>query len=1383
MKVNRVDVRTSRVMMRWLMPVLALEVVFGLGQSWSAAATPLEPFPPDEHTLLLYHFDDGQGPVAADASRHGDDGEVHGAEWTAGRFGGALHFDGVDDSVFRKATAAMDGLKQLTVECWFKQENPEGRQFLLGKDVTFHFDLSDGLATSLSLYHRGATEANADGLRHQQLGVGLGAVRYRRWRHLAATFDGQRVSFFLDGVLRGRQAGARDFLLGVDSRGTWVGCYVGQDFWFHGKIDEVRVSDCVRYDPESRLQVGQSAFSFPAPPQRPHAVRVPQQTGQAELRLSLKKRYGANAAGWVALKAPGRAAVIVGQFDLAGVADGGEAQFTCDVSDELVAGDGCYIVGLEETGGGGYFAVAEASLVAGDTTLATWSGSAASRRTFSPTILVPLRVHDPPAAAPSRILLVPESVDRWAGNLEFDRDSQDGPLCLFGEGLAEFWLDVPAPQTYRVELCYAAPVATPCDLVIDGVDLHPFHMAARNRTGGGTPRNAFWEYQGTVNLSAGLHWIRLEGVLPEIVALRLEPIAASDQPPIPWQRFPVPAAHFLARAGESWPAESRLGLPLETSLAVSGPSGQRELHFSTTFANTNPRELFAGDVVRLWRRGTWDLEPFGRLRFGFRGQATGHVVALWAVDLKGDEKLLWRQRDSRAETQEIVVPISFEGNDVFDPGHVTALCLELDEGQTRAAQENAFSAVLVEPVFEHRDVIVPPKDYAAMLDLARQSLAAVKTDDTPGAESLVAPRFQPWTQPVVPEVHPRYATIEPKPVTRATLGYALHCTGARSIDPTTLDQFHKFYDFGDVCWPHIGICPQRRDFANEEDYRAALARMEQQLEEVRRRGLYVFDIWGYVPRNDNYPARIAPEHREILCRVMNDRFLGFDNGEQDGRYIGGYASSGPHTNRREGWEDFVRWDEEICRDSQNYMNATGSLNFSHYYGERNCRTLGLETAQGLPSDTLMFAFLRGAGKEYGRLLTQATSIWNRFGYNVYSGRRTEGAGGYGAGPNKGCSLSLHRRLFLTSYLSGHSIVGTETSQFTADQGPDGDPELSPLGRQHLDLNAWFQRHPDRGVMYTPVALMLDFYHGWNMPRHLYRGDLYKIWGKFPYEKGDYLIDGLFRMIWPGYEDCSYLRSERGFLTSTPYGDIFDVITHRCHPEILRQYAAIMLLGDVEMTPEVVQHLTEFVRDGGDLLLDANLAQALPETLSGLRFGEVAKGYLSHSLVTGETFEEQPYSYTRATLAGATTLLVNEQGRPLLTVNRVAGGRVVVCTADRWMSDPLTYRVPEIVHLTPPHQLLRGVQAVLADYFGSFSPVTVEPPGPGITVCCYADDPQRLLVGLMNHDLFADWQGKLHVRLAPITAVRDILHERELPAQHPLPLTIPAGDAAILDMRL
>ena len=590
------------------------------GGSILQAMPQLEPHQTDEHTRLLYHFDEGQGSTARDASQHASDGEIRGAEWTAGRFGAALRFDGVDDCVFRQLTPTIEGLRQLTVECWFQQERSDGRQFLLGKDVTFHFDLSDGSGTSLSLYNRGGVVANADGLPHQQLGLGLGPVRYGRWHHLAATFDGQQVSFFLDGVLRGRQAGARDFLLGAESRGLWIGCYVGQDFWFSGKIDEVRVSDCVRYDPGSQLQIGQTAFEVPRSTPRTRTVRTPLVTGKAQLQLTLRKLYGPSASGFVSLKSPGKPAAIVGPYDLAGVSDQSETQRTWDVSDEVL-GDGCYIVGLEETGGGGYFAVTEASLKTGDTGLATWSGQVSSRRTFAPPILIPLRVGATPAETPRRIVLLPDGVDRWSGDLDFSRETANEPPSVFGEGQVEFWLDVPAQQTYEVVLRYAAPVARPCDLVIDGNDLHPFHMAARNRTGGSTPYQAFWEHQGFVCLSPGLHWIRLQDVLPEIVALRLEPVADLPRPQVPWQRYPVPAANALAQSSDPWTAETLFGQPRDALVAIGANSDPAALQFSVNFTNTDRHELFGGDGVRMWLRGAWDLEPFGRLSFRFQGQS------------------------------------------------------------------------------------------------------------------------------------------------------------------------------------------------------------------------------------------------------------------------------------------------------------------------------------------------------------------------------------------------------------------------------------------------------------------------------------------------------------------------------------------------------------------------------------------------------------------------------------------------------------------------------------------------------------------------------------------------------------------------------------------
>lgn len=1339
------------------------------------------PFQTDSQTVLLYHFDDTAGTVAQDSSGCGYDGELRGPSWSTGRFGGGLRFDGVDDSVFRQLTPKMEGLRALTVECWLQQERPAGRQFLVGRDVSFHFDFSEGSSTSLSLYNQGGAVPNAEGKPHIHLGAGLGVVRSGRWHHVAATFDGQQISFFLDGILRGRQPGGRDFLLGVPSRGLWIGCYVGQDFWYSGTLDEVRLSSCVRYDPENKLQVGEAAFTLPAPPLRERSVRTPQLTGVSELSVSLQRLHGPPAAGTLALKAPGKPATLVGTFDLANTAEGATTQITCDVSDE-VKGQGRYVLGVELADGAGYLAVTSATLSSSDTELSHWSGTAPSRRTFSPPILIPLAVGDEPATQQNPLLLTPDLLDRWNGAVEFLPAAGDLPAWLSGTGLAEYWIDIPHEQDYAVSLRYAAISPLPCDLIVDGVDLHPFHMAARNSTGGATPVQAFWERQGQIRLTPGLHWIRVEGILPEIVALRLEPVSTPPQATMPWQRDTVPKPDWMNQL-ESWTANCRGGQPQDASVAATTTVDAQdiELHFAVTFQNTNRQDLFAGDIVSLESACAWDLEPFGRLSFHFEGQGSGHVVSLVLRDIQGNERLIWRQRDASAGGMDVVVPVLFEGNDVFDAGRVRQVCLVLDEGNTRPGEINSFRGSLSRLRWERRDVLILPVDYDTSVREARSRLAGLP-DPLEPTTPLVAPPFRPWTRPVIPEEHPRFASTSPAPVTRATLGYELHCTGARSIDASTLDQFHKDYDFGDVCWPHIGICPQRKDFATDADYAAALRRMEEQLIAVRDRGLFLFDVWGYVPFDNNYPARVAPEHREILLRVFGDRFLGFDNGEQDGRYIGGFASAGQHTNRREGWDDFVRWDEMVCNDSQNYMNATGSLNFSHYYGERNCRTLGLETAQGLPSDTLMFSFLRGAGKEYGRLLTQATSVWNRFGYNMYHGRRTESPGGYGYGPNKGCSLSLHKRLFLSSYLGGHSIVGSETAQFTADVLPNGAPELSPLGRQHLELRDWFRKHPDRGVMFTPVAIMLDFYHGWNMPRHLYRGDMYKIWGKFSYEKGDYAIDGLFRMIWPGYEDCSYLRNERGFLTPTPYGDIFDVVTNRCPPEVLNQYAAVMLMGDVEMTPALVKNLTAFAAQGGDVLLTASQAQTLPDSLHGLAFGQTHKGLLTHDPVSGETWEEPPYTYQELTCRSATPLLTSESGAPLITATSVARGRIVVCAVDHWVTDSLTYRAPEIVHLNPPYRWLRGVQAVLNHYFASFNPIIVDPPGLGVTCCCFTDDSRRMLVGLFNNDLFAKYQGTVQLRLGTPQSVRSTLRDQELNARSVLPVTISAGDVEVLELK-
>jgi len=313
--------------------------------------------------------------------------------------------------------------------------------------------------------------------------------------------------------------------------------------------------------------------------------------------------------------------------------------------------------------------------------------------------------------------------------------------------------------------------------------------------------------------------------------------------------------------------------------------------------------------------------------------------------------------------------------------------------------------------------------------------------------------------------------------------------------------------------------------------------------------------------------------------------------------------------------------------------------------------------------------------------------------------------------------------------------------------------------------------------------MLDFYSGWTVPRHLYRSDKYKIWGKLPYEKGDYMADQVFRMVWPGYEDASYLRNERGFVCDTPFGDMFDVVTNRCGLDALRQYTSVMLLGDVEMTPDAQANLTRFVEEGGDLLIDARTARRLPADFTGLTVGDSATGCTSCLLSSGEQFGEQRYTYSKLGLQGADALVVSEASDALLTVHGVGKGRVIVCSADYWMTDKLTYARPELVNMEPPYRLLRGVQDALEGYFDSLNPVGVSPQGLNVRTCFFADDPKRMLVGLMNNDLFADWSGTMAVRIGSPVAVRELVRGGEVTPGPDMTVHIAAGDVAVLDVRM
>ena len=155
-----------------------------------------------------------------------------------------------------------------------------------------------------------------------------------------------------------------------------------------------------------------------------------------------------------------------------------------------------------------------------------------------------------------------------------------------------------------------------------------------------------------------------------------------------------------------------------------------------------------------------------------------------------------------------------------------------------------------------------------------------------------------------------------------------------------------------------------------------------------------------------------------------------DNGEQDGWYIGGYASElyPSSASRREQYLNFQRHFERLTRDLGNKLSTLVSLNFGHYFLKEGVYTfIGAETGQALPNGQVFYSFIRGAGKQYGVPWFGNASVFNRWGWKQYGPDIHDGH--ITGGPTHGTSLSLLKRLLYSQILYNSMMVGFESSYF------------------------------------------------------------------------------------------------------------------------------------------------------------------------------------------------------------------------------------------------------------------------------------------------------------------------------------------------------------------
>jgi hypothetical protein len=206
----------------------AIALACGITAAQAAAAAP--------GLVAAYGFNEGSGTTAADASGTGNTGSTSATTWTAaGRYGGALSFNGTGSSVAVNDSPSLDLTAGMTLEAWV---NPTALgatdwRTAVGKQTT------NGIAYALYANNGGARPAGQVDIGGEQNAIGTAQLPLNAWSHLATTYDGATLRLYVNGtqVASKAQTGS----IAVSTAQLRIG---GNAIWgeyFSGLIDEVRI--------------------------------------------------------------------------------------------------------------------------------------------------------------------------------------------------------------------------------------------------------------------------------------------------------------------------------------------------------------------------------------------------------------------------------------------------------------------------------------------------------------------------------------------------------------------------------------------------------------------------------------------------------------------------------------------------------------------------------------------------------------------------------------------------------------------------------------------------------------------------------------------------------------------------------------------------------------------------------------------------------------------------------------------------------------------------------------------------------------------------------------------------------------------------------------